>query len=122
MSQPLSFQIFILISTKAALFWWLCKSCKSHFISLTYIIISFTFIICQCHVGKYLPFRPSMIQLAWLGFDGSLNTIHSFLLSSFLSPFLLPSFSLVHVFLPTYLASSTPTFSSLVYSHLAVIF
>ena len=38
--------------------------------------MSFTVIICQCHMSKSLPLRPSMIQL---GFDGSLNTIHSFI-------------------------------------------
>ena len=54
---------------------------KSHIILVTYITISFTFIICQCHayVRKSLPFRPSMIQLV---FDRSLNTIHSFIHST----------------------------------------
>ena len=71
MSWPLGFLsiIFILISTKAILIWRLWLSCKYHFISLTYIIISFTVIICncQCQVNKSPPFRPFMIQLVFMG-------------------------------------------------------
>ena len=43
-------------------------SYKSHLISLTFITISFTFIICQCHITLHDP----------IGFCVLLNTIHSF--------------------------------------------
>ena len=51
-------------------------SCKSHFISLTYIVISFTFVsfVSFTWASLYLFQTHHMIQF---GFDGSLN-IHSF--------------------------------------------